>query len=147
MPTTRPGRHTAALATFAVMLVLTACGADDGQGDTAATDTPTTTAPSAPPDTPDTSATPPATVREIEVVVVDGTVDTAEDSVDVAVGETVRVTVTSDVDDEVHVHGVEQTAELSAGSPTTLEFSLAEPGVYEVETHESGLLLFQLIVR
>jgi plastocyanin len=86
-------------------------------------------------------------VREIEVVVVDGTVDTAEDSVDVAVGETVRVTVTSDVDDEVHVHGVEQTADLSAGSPTTLEFSLAEPGVYEVETHESGLLLLQLIVR
>jgi plastocyanin len=147
MPTTRPGRRTAAPATFVVMLVLNACGADDGQGDTAATDTPTTTAPSAPPDTPDTSATPPATVREIEVVVVDGTVDTAEDSVDVAVGETVRVTVTSDVDDEVHVHGVEQTADLSAGSPTTLEFSLAEPGVYEVETHESGLLLFQLIVR
>jgi plastocyanin len=147
MPTTRPGRRTAAPATFAVMLVLTACGADDGQGDTAATDTPTTTAPSAPPDTPDASATPPAMVREIEVVVVDGTVDTAEDSVDVAVGETVRVTVTSDVDDEVHVHGVEQTADLSAGSPTTLEFSLAEPGVYEAETHESGLLLFQLIVR
>ena len=147
MPTTRPGRHTAALATFAVMLVLTACGADDGQGDTAATHTPTTTAPSAPPDTPDASATPPAAPHEIEVAITDGSVDTAEDSVEVAVGETVRLTVTSDVDDEVHVHGVEQTAELSAGSPTTLEFSLAEPGVYEVETHESGLLLFQLIVR
>ena len=147
MPTTRTGRHTAALATFAVMLVLTACGADDGQGDTAATDTPTTTAPSAPPDTPDAYATPPAMVREIEVVVVDGTVDTAEDSVEVAVGDTVRVTVTSDVDDEVHVHGVDQTADLHTGRPTTLELSFAEPGVYEVETHESGLLLLQLIVR
>lgn len=147
MPTTRTGRHTAALSTFAVMLVLTACGADDGQGDTAATHTPTTTAPSAPPDTPVASATPQASVREIEAVIVDGTVDTAEDSVEVAVGEAVRVTVTSDVDDEVHVHGVDQTAELSAGLPTTLEFSLAEPGVYEVETHEGGLLLFQLLVQ
>jgi plastocyanin len=147
MPTTRPGRHTAALAIFAVMLVLTACGADDGQGDTAATDTPTNAAPSAPPDPPDATTTPPASVREIEVVIVDGTVETAEDSVEVAVGEPVRLTVTSDVDDEVHVHGVDQNAELSAGSPATLEFSLAEPGVYEVETHETSLLLFQLIVR
>jgi plastocyanin len=147
MPTTRPGRHAAAPATFAAMLLLTACGADDGQGDTAATDTPTATAPSAPPDPPDASAAPQAAAREIEVAITDGSVDTAEDTVEVAVGETVRVTVTSDVDDEVHVHGVEQTAELSAGRPTTLAFSLAEPGVYEVETHESGLLLFQLLVR
>jgi plastocyanin len=147
MPTIRPGRHTAAPATFAVMLVLGGCGADDGQGDTAATETPTTTAPSAPPHTPDAAVTPPAAAHEIEVAITDGSVDTAEDSVEVAVGETVRLTVTSDVDDEVHVHGVEQTAELSAGSPTTLEFSPTEPGVYEVETHESGLLLFQLIVR
>ena len=146
MPTTRPGRHTAAPATLAVILVLAACGAEDGQGDTAASATPATTAPSAPPDTPDASATP-AADHEIEVAIADGSVDTADDSVEVAVGETVRLTVTSDADDEVHVHGVEQTAELSAGSPTTLEFSLAEPGVYEVETHESGLLLFQLIVR
>jgi plastocyanin len=147
MPTTRPGRHTAAPAIFAVTLVLTACGADDGQGDTAATDIPTTTVPSAPPDPPDAATTPPASVREIEVGIVDGTVDTAEDSVEVVVGETVRLTVTSDVDDEVHVHGVDQTAELSAGSPTTLELGFTEPGVYEVETHDSGLLLVQLIVR
>ncbi|HZY26720.1 MAG TPA: hypothetical protein VFE49_00555 [Jiangellaceae bacterium] len=143
MPTTRPGRR-AALVPFAVILLLSACGADVGPRDTAAADIPTPTGPTA---SPDTSATPQASVREIEVVVVDGTVDTAEDSVQVAVGEAVRVTVTSDVDDEVHVHGVDQTAELSAGLPTTLEFSLAEPGVYEVETHEGGLLLFQLLVQ
>ncbi|HEX6577812.1 MAG TPA: hypothetical protein VF082_05535 [Jiangellaceae bacterium] len=147
MPTTRAGRHPAAPATLAVMLVLTACGADDGQGDAGAADMPVTTAPSALPDTPDAAATPPAAAHEIEVAITDGSVDTAEDSVEVALGEAVRLTVTSDIDDEVHVHGVEQTAELSAGSPTTLEFTLAEPGVYEVETHESGLLLFQLIVR
>jgi plastocyanin len=143
MPTTRAGRR-AALVTFAVMLLLSSCGADDGPGDTAATDIPTTTRPSA---SPQATATPQAAVREIEVLITDDTVDTAEDSVEVAVGEIVRVTVTSDVDDEVHVHGVDQTAELSAGLPTTLEFSLAEPGVYEVETHEGGLLLFQLLVR
>jgi len=143
MPTTRPGRR-AALVPFAVMLLLSACAADDDPDDTAATDIPTTMGPSA---SPTASVTPQASVREIEVVIIDGTVDTAEDSVEVAVGDTVRVTVTSDVDDEVHVHGVDQTAELSASRPTTLELSFAEPGVYEVETHESSLLLFQLLVR
>ena len=73
--------------------------------------------------------------------------DHAVAGVEVAVGDAVRVTVTSDVDAEVHVHGVDQTADLPTGRPTTLELSFAEPGVYEVETHESGLLLLQLIVR
>jgi plastocyanin len=144
MPTSGPGRLVGtALATLAVTVSLSACGGDDRAGDAAASDG-ATAQPSA---TPDGSTTPQASVHEIEVEITSGTVDTAQDSVDVAVGDTVRVTVTSDVDDELHVHGVDRTAELAAGRPTTLEFTVDEPGVYEVETHESGLLLFQLLVR
>lgn len=120
MPTTPLGRLAAALVALAFAVVLAACGGSDG---------------------------PVADAYEIEVDVTDGTVDTAEDTVEVAVGGTVRVTVTSDVDDEVHVHGVDRTVDLSAGVPATLEFTVDEPGVYEVETHGSHLLLFQLLVR
>jgi hypothetical protein len=81
------------------------------------------------------------------VQIADGDVHTDADRVDVAVGETIRVVVTSDVDDELHVHGVDSTATLVAGEPTTLEFSIDEPGVFEAETHDGGLLLFQLSVQ
>jgi len=88
-----------------------------------------------------------AAVRVVEVDVADGQVSTDDDRVEVAAGTAVRLVVTSDVDDELHVHGVDQTAELIAGQPTAVEFTVDEPGVFEVETHESDLLLLQLLVR
>jgi plastocyanin len=93
--------------------------------------------------------TPPASpdVPEIEVQIHDGAVQTEANTVEVAPGEAIRIVVTSDVDDELHVHGVDQTAVLVAGEPTTLELVFDEPGVFEVETHDGGLLLLQLSVR
>ncbi|MGH8777415.1 MAG: cupredoxin domain-containing protein [Jiangellaceae bacterium] len=88
-----------------------------------------------------------AAAREVEITISDGRVDTAEDRVEVASGSTVRLVVTSDIDDELHVHGVDETADLVAGEPTTLEFTVDEPGSYDVETHRSGTLLVQLLVR
>ena len=86
-------------------------------------------------------------VKVIEVHIADRQVHTAAERVEVASGETVRLVVTSDVDDELHVHGSDQSAALVAGEPTTLEFTVGEPGLFEVETHDNGLLLFQLLVR
>ena len=83
----------------------------------------------------------------IEVQIADGTVQPEADRVEVAPGEPVRVVVTSDVADELHVHGVDETAMLVADEPTTLEFTIDEPGVFDVETHHGGLVLFQLLVR
>jgi hypothetical protein len=67
--------------------------------------------------------------------------------VEVASGSTIRLVVTSDVDDELHVHGADETAALVASVPTTLEFTISESGTFDVETHDSGLLLVQLLVR
>ena len=50
----------------------------------------------------------------------------------------------SDVDDEVHVHGYDIEREVSAGQSVTIEFTADQTGVFEVETHESDLLLLQL---
>ena len=62
---------------------------------------------------------------------------------EVPVDSQVRLQVTSDVDDELHVHGFEVEEELEAGRTTTVELTTDQQGVFDVETHESGLLLLQ----
>jgi hypothetical protein len=148
MPTLRSRRNLlSALAGLA--FVLTGCGGAEElpASSPAASPLPTSTVPAGSSGTPaDTSPTSPD-VREIEVQIADGAVRTGAETVEVASGEAVRIVVTSDVDDELHVHGVDETAVLVAGKPTSLELVFDEPGVYEVETHHGGLLLFQLQVR
>jgi heme/copper-type cytochrome/quinol oxidase subunit 2 len=55
--------------------------------------------------------------------------------------------VTSDVDDVLHVHGFDVEEPLEAGHTTTVELTADQPGVFEVETHETELELLQLEVR
>ena len=84
---------------------------------------------------------------EISVAVTDGKVEPKPRRVEVAKDSQVRLIVTSDVDDELHVHGYEVEAELEAGRPTTVELVADQTGIFEVETHESELELLQLEVR
>ena len=134
-----------------VPLVLGCCLAGCGDSGDAAEPVPGSTAPSlssepvSPPPTSRRAASP--SVQVIEVHIVDGEVHTDADRVEVTSGAAIRLIVTSDADDELHVHGADATAALVAGVPTTVEFTISEPGVFEVETHDSGLLLVQLIVR
>lgn len=65
---------------------------------------------------------------------------------EVAVGDTVAITVTSDVADEVHVHGYDVYADIGPDAPTTFLVEATIPGVWEVELHDSGLLLLELAV-
>ncbi|MFI7010963.1 hypothetical protein [Streptomyces sp. NPDC050145] len=62
-------------------------------------------------------------------------------------GERVRLSVTSDRADTLHVHGYDKEVSLPAGRAATLTLTLDRTGLFEVETHESGLLLTQLVVR
>jgi len=59
----------------------------------------------------------------------------------------VKLVVTTDTADEVRVHGIDIEKETEPGKATTIEFVAKDPGVYEVETHESGLQLLQLEVK
>jgi hypothetical protein len=54
--------------------------------------------------------------------------------------------VTSDVADEVHLHGYDIEKELSPGTPVTLQFDATIAGVFEVELHEAGTVLLRLQV-
>lgn len=99
-------------------------------------------------DTPDASSS--SDVKTITLTIAAGKVDPQLGEVDVSPGQKVSLTVTSDVADGVHAHtggdGVE--LELEPNKAATVELTAPTvPGVYEVETHESGLLLFNLTVR
>lgn len=81
------------------------------------------------------------------VEVVAGRVLVDEPRVIVPVGSLVRLVVTSDTAHEVHVHGVDVTADLRPGQPTTLDFVASIPGSFEVELEDTGDLLFTLQVQ
>jgi plastocyanin len=92
------------------------------------------------------ATTPASDVVEIKVAITGGRVVPRPSVHKVAEGRTVRIIVTSDEDDELHVHGYDLPAELKAGRPATIEFTADQAGRFEVETHERGLQLFQLQV-
>jgi hypothetical protein len=145
----------AVLATVVVPLVLVAavsCG-DSGGGSapvSASASTTTTHRTSAPSVTTAPSATTPAATSDlvtVEVTVVAGRVDPPPARVEVPQGGTIRITVTSDEPDVLHVHGYDAELELTPGQPGTIDLVTSQTGLFEVETHEQGLQLFQLVVR
>ena len=105
----------------------------------------------APSSTSSSSSSPAASPTEdgqrIEVEVADGQVTGDTGRVPVAAGEQVTLSITSDVADEVHVHGYDLDAELVPGTPAELTFDATIPGVFEVELHESGTVLLTLQVQ
>ena len=144
-------RPTVALAVAALFLTpyaLAGCGektqADPQASAGSTANTPAPTASATPSATPSTA---PPVDREITVTVAKKKVTPAPDRIPVAKGSTVRITVTSDVKDELHVHGYDLKAALPAGVPSSVQFRADKDGLFEVETHETKLVLCQLLVR
>lgn len=126
----------------AVLVLLTGCstGTDPGAGP----------APSAAPATAPTGAAPsPATAAEgtvIDVSYTGGRITGVASRVPVAVGERVLLRVTSDVAEQVHVHGYDVSVDIPAGGTGEVAFVADQPGSWEVELHEAGRPLFSLRV-
>ena len=100
------------------------------------------------PDTPASSVSAgTGAVKRMEVMVTGSTVTPAPAQIELPVGTTLELVVTSDHDDELHAHGFEKEAALKAGVPTTVRLTATEPGVYEVETHDPALTLLTVAVR
>jgi plastocyanin len=68
-------------------------------------------------------------------------------TVDLAVGEKLTLTVTSDHADQLHIHGFEIEKDLVAGEPLSVTVTGDQPGVYEVETHHPELRLLKIAVK
>ena len=175
MPVRAPGAHRSSAAPRGIgpalligALLLTGCSAGSdtasGTGSSPAADA----APSARPQepsplptisTPPTATSPTATSpvspspppaaparRVIDVMVAGGTVTGVGSRVPAKLGERLEVRVTSDVAEQVHVHGYDLTADVAAGGVASIEVDATIPGGFEVELEKSHKTLFQLRV-
>ncbi|HEY5846156.1 MAG TPA: hypothetical protein VIT42_05130 [Microlunatus sp.] len=82
----------------------------------------------------------------INVEVRDGRVSPNAENVKVATDASVRVTLTSDVAESIHIHGYDKSAEANKGKPGSVTFTADVQGVFEIETHETAKLVAKLIV-
>lgn len=110
-------------------------GDDDGdsgnQAASTATETsPTATAPSAPKPPPDG---PDATLIELKDHEPVGGVS----DIDAKKGDSVRIVVRSDVDDDIHIHGYDIEQAAGPGKPARFQFDASIEGVFEIESHEA----------
>ncbi len=133
------GRLGAALAVVA-MAVLAACDGDD--------DTPTLASDGSVPTTVAGSAVPAGPARTVLAVTVrGGSVVEGGSRQRATLNEAVTIRVTSDVAEEVHVHGYEKRFAVAAGQTGEVTFNANIPGVFEVEFERSGRQLFTMEVR
>lgn len=85
-------------------------------------------------------------VQRIEVAVAGDAVTGGAGRWTVPLGSTVEVVVGSDTADEVHLHGYDRSAFVTAGATATLRFDADVPGVFELELERSGTPLARLEV-
>jgi hypothetical protein len=136
-------RKTVPALTLAATLLVAGCSSDDPQATT-----PLSTPPASSTGAGTTSPSQTAFAgTEIVVAVTNGKVSPPTHRVKVTKGTAIRLQVTSDEADEVHVHGYELEKELPAGEQVTLDFTADQTGLFDIELHESDLQLVQLEVR
>jgi len=121
------------LLTLLVLLAataLSACGSSDESTETSAAPDSTTTTTTKPSDKPESASmggkVPTVVVREGEPV--GGIAELEYDA-----GDQIRFEVTSDVADEVHVHGYDLSEEVKAGGTVSFDFPAEIEGIFEVE--------------
>ena len=88
-----------------------------------------------------------AAPKLIEAAFRSGAVVTGGGRHEVSVGDRVVISVTSDVADEVHLHGYDKKADVEAGGTVRLPFTASIPGIFEVELESRAFKLFDLVVR
>ena len=64
-----------------------------------------------------------------------GTVKGGPKRIEATTGETVRIAVSSDANDEIHVHGYDLTKNAAPGKPATFRFKATIEGDFEIESH------------
>jgi heme/copper-type cytochrome/quinol oxidase subunit 2 len=121
-------------------VALAACG---GGGDANPSAAATTAGPAG---SATTAAAGAAGAQTVQVTVAGTGVRTAERRVKVPLDGKVRLEVTADRTDEVHLHGYDRKVDIEPGKPAVLEFTADVPGVFEVELEEAGLKLVELQV-
>lgn len=157
LPVTRARRAALVAGAATLALGLTACGGDSAATTDAGASSPATSAapsPSATGASPTASetATPTPTPTEeegqvVEITVKGGKVSGPDGRVKVKKGDTVTLRVTSDVADEVHLHGYDESVDVEAGGTAELTFEATLDGVFEAELEERALQLVEFQIQ
>ncbi len=128
-----PKRLIALLFALVAVAALAACGSDDGSstsggGETSESSKPTQPAPTT-------------------IVVRDGAPVNGVETLEYSAGEEVQFRVSSNLADEVHVHGYDLMKEVPAGGTVTISFPADIEGIFEVELHSSEEQIAELRVN
>ena len=84
----------------------------------------------------------------IEIEYLEGEVITSESRVSASNGDVVVFSIVSDVDELIHVHGVDYLGEVSSGSsPSYFGFKIEASGIFEVEFEDSRTFITELLVK
>ena len=67
--------------------------------------------------------------------------------VNIAVGQSLSITITSDHDNTLHAHGFDIEESVKAGQQLDVTIKGVVPGVYDVELHDPELRVLQVAVR
>ena len=131
---------TALCACVLATAALAGCGSNDS-GSATTTETTTTST------TSETTTTAEATPVEVRIVVENGTPKGGIVRQTVSQGDDVVLVVTSDVADEIHLHGYDKSKDVPAGGTIRLPFTATLPGRFEVELEQRGVQIADLTVN
>ena len=126
-------------------IAMVGCGSNDSESastDTTATETTTTTA-----TTTTTTATEVEKPTEVKVVVVDGAPQGGIVRATVNKDDQVVLVVTSDVADEIHLHGYDKAKDVAAGGTIRIPFKATIPGRFEAELESRGVQIAEISVE
>ena len=128
-------------------IAMVGCGSN-GSGsastDTTTTETTTTTATTTTTTTTTTDAEKPT---EVKVVVVDGAPQGGIVRATVNKDDQVVLVVTSDVADEIHLHGYDKAKDVAAGGTIRIPFKATIPGRFEAELESRGVQIAEISVE
>ena len=137
---------------IAAVIAVVAVGIALASGDDSSDETPATTAadqtqPTGSADTTpkDPRQPPPAEVDRIRVK--NGEPVGGVKEIEAEKGDHVRIEVTSDVAEELHLHGYDISREVAAGGTGRLNFKADIEGVFELEVENSGVQIAELTVN
>jgi len=124
-------------------IALVGCGSNDSESastDTTTTDTTTTT-------TDTTTTTEAEKPTEVKVVVVNGSPQGGIVRQTVNKDDQVVLVVTSDIADEIHLHGYDKARDVAAGGTIRLPFKATIPGRFEAELESRGVQIAEITVE
>lgn len=144
IPPLRGARLSLAATLTCALLAVSSCGSSGSERP--ATATSTTTASDVAPTSSTVASTTTTGGEVLEITIVDGKVAGGVQRISVEPAQQVTLRITSDVPEELHVHGYDLTLDLEPGEAGELTFTADIPGVFEVELEHSGLPVAEIRV-